>query len=86
MASPILANPLLAIVFGQPILANLFLANPCFFVLLVVGFVVVGFVVVGFVVVGFVVVVWFWRVLDLNPIPPLSGKTVDFGTDPHPCL
>ena len=28
----------------------------------------------------------FWRVLDLNP--PLSppGKTVDFGTDPHPCL
>ena len=29
---------------------------------------------------------WFWRVLDLNPPPSLPGKTVDFGTDPHPCL
>ena len=27
--------------------------------------------------------VGFWRVLDLNPSPP--GKTVDFGTNPHPC-
>ena len=35
---PILANPFLAIVFGQPILANPFLANPFFVCVVVVGF------------------------------------------------